>query len=208
MSSRLTEIEALIEAEVEVRVEARLAQRMGALAHSLRAMANRVDPAYKPLEVSMPPGTYATIAVPAAVPERAEAEEDAEPSTERQPDEAAALAGVDPPRRTAPVSAQPPAPRAVDPPADGLRADYIPEGSPDWLAPALARLRPQKEKSILLRIAKDGGVTLQEVIYHFRPAIKETYATVILSNVRSALKAGGMALERDAEGVYRVRADT
>lgn len=92
-------------------------------------------------------------------------------------------------------------------PANADASDAIPDGSPEWLAPVLEKLRPAKEKDIARRIAAEGGVTLQEVIYHFRPPIKETYATVILSNVRTALKRSGMALTRDAEGVYRVGAE-
>lgn len=99
-------------------------------------------------------------------------------------------------------------PIAMLQPAEAPREAPLPGDSPDWLAPALAKLRPEKEKQIARRIAREGGVSLQEVIYHFSPPIKESYATVILSNVRSALKGAGLALDRDAEFVYRVRADT
>lgn len=202
MSSRLTEIEALIEAEVEARVEARLAQRMGALAQSLRSMANRVDPSFKPIEIVMTGVGVSPVKLPSTEEARgkvegAQAEERAAPVQPKTPDPA-------PERPKAPPA---PAPKRIDPPADGPGGNEVPEGSPDWLAPVLALLRPQKEKDIARRIAAEGGVSLQEVIYHFRPPIKETYATVILSNVRTALKRGGMSLARDAEGVYRVRAE-
>lgn len=81
----------------------------------------------------------------------------------------------------------------------------VPDGSPEWLAPALKRVKAAKTRTVLQLLAFDGYVTVQSVIYAFRPPIKETYASGILSDCKAVLGQVGWKLERDNTGAYRAR---
>lgn len=101
----------------------------------------------------------------------------------------------------APVSPPPP-PVSKEP---HLPEADVPDGSPEWLASALKRVKAAKTRTILQLLASDGDVTVQSVIYAFRPPIKETYATGILSDCKAVLGQVGWKLERDNTGAYRAR---
>lgn len=79
----------------------------------------------------------------------------------------------------------------------------VPEGSPEWLAPALKHAKAAKARLILKQLATDGNLTVQSVIYAFHPPIKEAYAQNVLSDVKQTLGQVGWTLERDNTGAYR-----
>lgn len=99
-----------------------------------------------------------------------------------------------PPPPPPPVSKEPHLPEAE-----------VPDDAPEWLAPALKRVKAAKTRTILKLLASDGDVTVQSVIWAFRPPIKETYATGILSDCKAVLGQVGWKLERDNTGAYRAR---
>jgi hypothetical protein len=83
--------------------------------------------------------------------------------------------------------------------------EKVPDARPAWLAPALQACRAEKDKAVLRLLAHKGAVTLQQVIYHFSPPMKETYALNVISGVRRLLKAAGWDLVRDEDGQYTAR---
>jgi|GEM_PF-6266753 len=105
-------------------------------------------------------------------------------------------------------SAPPPPPPPSPPPVSKephLPEAEVPDDAPEWLAPALKRVKAAKTRTILKLLASDGDVTVQSVIYAFRPPIKETYAAGILSDCKAVLGQVGWTLERDNTGAYRAR---
>ena len=129
--------------------------------------------------------------------------------------EAAPAAGVaiepTPPAAENAPSAPPPSPAAPPPPPPPVSKEPhlpeadVPEGSPDWLAPALKHAKAAKARLILKQLATDGNLTVQSVIYAFHPPMKEAYAQNVLSDVKQVLGQVGWTLERDNTGAYRAR---
>lgn len=103
-----------------------------------------------------------------------------------------------PPAQPAPA---PPPPRVPAPPAPGVQ---VPDGAPDWLKPALEACKSAKGRLVLMKLANEGSVTLQGVIYAFSPPIKEGYASVLVSEVRRALEEAGWSLPHDPVSGYAV----
>lgn len=227
MSRTLSEIDAIIEAEVE----RRCADRVRGYSAELRAMADRMAyeefgarPEQMTNGIEIVPPKWAdnqpSIEVePAAVPS---AEMEAPPKAAGVVPDFKAAAGesaaalevlAEGIRKTPTLPAKVPRVPTAEP---ALKQDKepvsrgqfaAPKERPDWLDPALETCRATKDREILFRLAAKGSVTLQEVIYHFSPPMKETYALNVISSVRRALKAVGWDLVRDAEGAYRARID-
>lgn len=114
-------------------------------------------------------------------------------------------------------AARPPAAQKLPEPAQSLsEADavltaaaddgspYAPVSGPRWYHRAYDRTHVTKNRTLLAMLASGDKVTLNGVIYAFRPPLKETYALNVISDVRRLLKEDGWSLDRDAEGAYSV----
>lgn len=96
----------------------------------------------------------------------------------------------------------PPPPAPLPAPAEAAPPPATGPGAPPWLGPAIGACKSAKGRDMLRKLAAEGSVTLSGVIYAFRPAIKESYATVLISEMRHALKAAGWGLVRAPDGLY------
>ncbi|MBA4338342.1 MAG: hypothetical protein C0421_05810 [Hyphomonas sp.] len=206
MNRTLSEINAIIEAEVE----RRCASRFLSYSRELRAMADSMGSEEfggpRPqmtdgIEITPPASSFEKAQAEGRTISRAVVEVTLAPeslkSLEAHIDQVVAEAQLetetaDAPARTAPEEAEPAAKPAV-------------ETKPEWYAAATKAAKSPKLRQIIDQLATDGDITLNGVIYAFRPPIKEAYALNFVSDVRRCLKAAGWDLVRGNDGAYRAQ---
>lgn len=226
MSGTLSEIEKLIEEEVCARVQA----RMKLIAGKLMAMAHDIDEVWHNgghvpqmtdgIEIVPPTAQDDQPAI--AIDTAAEVSADAKRFTDAM---LGAVEAVDDAQaktaliRKAPLSELEVAAltEAIESDASvrilesggGDAGNRVPaaavDAKPDWHAAATKAAKSPKLRQILDQLATDGDITLNGVIYAFRPPIKEAYALNFVSDVRRCLKAAGWDLVRGNDGAYRAQ---